>query len=191
MRCFIAIELAPEVKEYLATVQQETQKFCRRGSYTPQNNIHLNVQVLGEIAPSDVEYIKEAMFETAQRNKAFTLQLDRLGFFGKGDRGVLWAGLKKSTSLERLFFGLSKSMERQGFARDKKGQALHITLGRDVEPQRGYTDVQKAVRLEPITIPVERIVLMESKRRGTDLFYRTIFAQDLKKPQPRTARNEK
>ncbi len=186
MRCFIAIELSPEVKEYLAKVQQETQQYCRRGKYTPQNNLHLNLQVLGEVDPADVEYIKEAMFETAQRNKAFTLKLDRLGFFGKGDRGVLWAGLGKSVPLERLFFGLGKSMERQGFGRDKKGQALHITLGRDVEPQRGYTDVQKAVRLENMEIPVERITLMESKRRGADLFYRPIFTQELKKPQPRT-----
>lgn len=186
MRCFIAIELAPEVKEYLATVQQETQKFCRRGTYTPQNNLHLNLLVLGEIDATDVEYIKEAMFETAQRNKIFTLKLDRLGFFGKGDRGVLWAGLGKSDGLQRLFFGLGKSMERQGFARDKKGQATHITLGRDVEPQRGYTDVQKAVRLEQMEIPVERIVLMESKRRGAELFYRPIFTQELKQRQPRT-----
>lgn len=180
MRTFIAIELSPEVREYLSEIQTETQKYCRRGNYTPQDNFHVTLHFLGEIDPSDVEYVKEAMFEAAQRNRVFDLKLGQIGFFGRGDRGILWAGLEKSDSLQRLFFGLEKSLERQGFAREKKGLSPHITLGRDVEPQRGFADVQKAVIMEGKSFNVEKITLMESVRRGPRLIYKPIYRQELK-----------
>lgn len=86
MRTFIAIELSPEVGEYLSEIQTETQKYCRRGNYTPKDNFHVTLHFLGEIDPSDVEYVKEAMFEAAQRNRVFDLKLGQIGFFGRGDR---------------------------------------------------------------------------------------------------------
>lgn len=180
MRTFIAIELSPDVRDYLSQVQRETQKYCRRGHYTPQENFHVTLHFLGEIDPSDVEYVKEAMFEAAQRNRVFDLKLDQIGFFGRGDRGILWAGLEKSDGLKRLFFGLEKSLERQGFAREKKGLSPHITLGREVEPQRGFLDVQKSVEMEHKSFTVEKITLMESVRRGPRLIYKPLYAQLLK-----------
>ncbi|WP_313525018.1 RNA 2',3'-cyclic phosphodiesterase [Anaerotignum sp.] len=180
MRTFIAIELSPDVQEYLSGVQTETQKHCRRGNYTPQDNFHITLHFLGEIDPSDVEYVKEAMFEVGQRNRVFDLKLGQIGFFGKGDRGVLWAGLEKNDSLQRLFFNLEKSLERQGFAREKKGLSPHITLGREVEPQRSFADVQKAVVLEGKSFTVEKITLMESVRRGPRLIYKPLYRQLLK-----------
>lgn len=180
MRTFIAIELSPEVREYLSDIQKETQKHCRRGNYTPQENFHVTIHFLGEIDPSDVEYVKEAMFEVAQRNKVFDLKLGQIGFFGRGDKGILWAGLEKSDPLQRLFFGLEKSLERQGFAREKKGLSPHITLGREVEPQRNFSDVQKAVVLDGRSFTVEKITLMESVRKGPRLIYKPIYRQLLK-----------
>lgn len=180
MRTFIAIELSPEVGEYLSEIQTETQKYCRRGNYTPKDNFHVTLHFLGEIDPSDVEYVKEAMFEAAQRNRVFDLKLGQIGFFGRGDRGILWVGLDKSDALQRLFFGLEKSLERQGFSREKKGLSPHITLGREVEPQRGFADVQKAVVMEGKSFTVEKITLMESVRRGPRLIYKPIFRQELK-----------
>lgn len=180
MRTFIAIELSPDVREYLSEIQTETQKHCRRGNYTPQDNFHITLHFLGEINPSDVEYVKEAMFEAAQRNKVFDVKLGQLGFFGRGERGILWAGLEKNDSLQRLFFGLQKSLERQGFAREKKGLSPHITLGREVEPQRSFLDVQKTVVMDPKSFKVEKITLMESVRKGPRLVYKPLYRQLLK-----------
>ncbi|WMI80629.1 RNA 2',3'-cyclic phosphodiesterase [Anaerotignum sp. MB30-C6] len=180
MRTFIAIELSPDIREYLSEVQTETQKYCRRGNYTPQDNFHITLHFLGEINPSDVEYLQEAMFDAAQRNKAFDLKLGQIGFFGRGERGILWAGVEKSDPLQRLFFNLEKSLERQGFAREKKGLSPHITLGREVEPQRGFSDVQKAVVMDGRSFAVEKITLMESVRRGPRLIYKPLYRQLLK-----------
>ena len=67
--------------------------------------------------------------------------------------------LKKSGDLFRLFNHLEKSLGKQGFGREKKGLSPHITLGREVEPYRGFGDIQKNVHLEQKQIHVTSIGL--------------------------------
>lgn len=179
MRTFIAIELEEEVKDHLAEVQAETQKLCRKGNFTPKENFHLTLHFLGEVEEGDLEYLQDAMYETARRNRPFTLTLEKIGFFPRGNKGILWAGLEKSTHLQRLFSTLEKSLEQQGFARERKGLSPHITLGREVEPHRSFLDVQKSVRVEPMKLAVKSIALMESVRKGPKLVYMPLFRQDL------------
>ena len=179
MRTFIAIELEEEVKEHLANIQTETQKLCRRGNYTPKENFHLTLHFLGEVEEEDLDYLQEAIFETARRNRPFTLTLDKVGFFPRGNKGILWVGLEKSNPLQRLFSTLEKSLEQQGFARERKGLSPHITLGREVEPQRSFLDVKKGVKVEPMRVSVRSISLMESVRRGPKLVYVPLFRQNL------------
>lgn len=180
MRTFIAIELEEEVKDALEGAQQQAAELCRKGNYTPKENFHLTLHFLGEIRPEEVDDVVQAMMETTRRNRPFTLKLDRLGFFPRGREGILWAGVEKSAPLQRLFQQLEISLGKQGFAREKKGLSPHITLGREVEPYRGFMDVQKQVKLENLTIQVKSISLMESVRRGRTLIYRPLFVQPLK-----------
>lgn len=179
MRTFIAIELGDEVKDHLADVQAETQKLCRKGNFMPKDNFHLTLHFLGEIEEEDIEYLQDAMYETARRNRPFTLTLDKIGFFPRGNKGIMWAGLERSTHLQRLFSTLEKSLEQQGFARERKGLSPHITLGREVEPHRSFMDVQKGVKVEPMRISVRSISLMESVRKGPKLVYVPLFRQNL------------
>ena len=74
---------------------------------------------------------------------------------------------------------LLDTLEQQGFARERKGLSPHITLGREVEPQRNFTDVQRGVRVEPMRVSVRSISLMESVRRGARLMYVPVFRQNL------------
>ena len=179
MRTFIAIELEEEVKDHLAEAQAEAQKLCKKGNYTPKENFHITLHFLGEIEEDDMEYLQDAMYETARRNRPFTLTLDKIGFFPRGNKGIMWAGLEKSTHLQRLFSTLEKSLEQQGFARERKGLSPHITLGREVEPHRSFVDVQKSTKIEPMKVFVRSISLMESVRKGPKLVYVPLFRQNL------------
>ena len=179
MRTFIAIELEEEVKDHLAEAQAEAQKLCKKGNYTPKDNFHITLHFLGEIEEDDMEYLQDAMYETARRNRPFTLTLDKIGFFPRGNKGIMWAGLEKSTHLQRLFSTLEKSLEQQGFARERKGLSPHITLGREVEPHRSFVDVQKSTKIEPMKVFVRSISLMESVRKGPKLVYVPLFRQNL------------
>ena len=168
MRTFIAIELEEETKAQLAEVQAEAEKLCRRGNYTPKDNFHLTLHFLGEVQEEDLDYLHEAIYETARRNRPFTMTIDKIGFFPRGNKGILWAGIERSNHLQQ-----------QGFARGRKGLSPHITLGREVEPQRNFTDVQRGVRVEPMRVSVRSISLMESVRRGARLMYVPVFRQNL------------
>ncbi len=179
MRTFIAIALEQETKDTLLTLQNEVQRHCRRGNFTPADNFHLTLHFLGEVEAEDLEYLCEALYETARRNRPFPLTLDKIGFFPRGNKGILWAGVAKSTPLQRLFSTLEKSLEQQGFARERKRLSPHITLGREVEPERGFLQVQKAVAVTPTRFFVRRITLMESVRRGAKLVYVPLFRQEL------------
>lgn len=180
MRTFIAIELEDEVKDCLEETQKKAAEFCRKGNYTPRDNFHLTLHFLGEVTPDDVEYLQQAIMETARFQKAFDLTLDRIGFFPRGREGVLWAGVEKSTPLFKLFQNLEKNLGKQGFPREKKGLSPHITLGREVEPFYSFSDVQKKVEMEKKTIRVTGISLMESVRMGRKLIYQPLFRQKLR-----------
>ena len=180
MRTFIAIELGNEVKNVLAAAQEQVAALCRKGNYTPKENFHLTLHFLGEVTTEDVEYLQQAMMETAGMSYPFSLWLDRIGFFPRGREGILWAGVEKSDALFRLFRNLETCLGRQGFGREKKGLRPHITLGREVEPYRHFSDVQKKVSLEATEIPVTSISLMESVRMGRKLIYRPLVVQRLK-----------
>lgn len=180
MRMFIAIELEQEQKDFLSKIQQDAQKLCRRGNFTPADNFHLTLHFLGEMQPEDIDYLQEALYETARRNRPFSLTLDKIGFFPRGNKGILWAGLEKNPALQRLFSTLEKSLEQQGFARERKALSPHITLGREVEPQRSFADVQKNIRVEPLQFAVRQISLMESVRKGAKLVYVPRFRMELK-----------
>lgn len=180
MRTFIAIELEDEIKTYLAEAQAKAANLCKNGNYTPKDNFHLTLHFLGEILPDDVDYVVEAMMETAAFNRPFSLTLDKIGFFPRGKDGVLWANVEKNNSLFRLFQMLEKNLGKQGFAREKKGLQPHITLGRMVEPYRSFSDVQKNIILEKKEIVVSNISLMESVRRGRNLSYHPLYIQPLK-----------
>ena len=98
MRTFIAIELEEETKAQLAEVQAEAEKLCRRGNYTPKENFHLTLHFLGEVQEEDLDYLHEAIYETARRNRPFTMTIDKIGFFPRGKQGLKEAIICKDCS---------------------------------------------------------------------------------------------
>ncbi len=181
LRTFIAIELEEEVKDHLEGVQGRAAQLCRKGNYTPKENFHLTLHFLGEVTPEDIPYIQQAIMETTKYQQMFFLTLDKIGFFPRGKEGILWAGVEKNQDLFRLFQSLERNLGKQGFAREKTGLSPHITLGREVEPYRGFADVQRGVDFEKKKIHVTAISLMESVRMGRRLMYRPLLQQPLRK----------
>lgn len=120
LRTFIAIELEEETKAQLAEVQAEAEKLCRRGNYTPKENFHLTLHFLGEVQEEDLDYLHEAIYETARRNRPFTMTIDKIGFFPRGNKGILWAGIERSNICKDCS-ARWKISGAAGFARDEKG----------------------------------------------------------------------
>ena len=180
MRTFIAIELEDEIKEELLKAQQQVQKQSKGGNFVPKENFHITLHFVGETEDSDLDYLKQAIYETAMRNRCFDMTLERVGFFQRGEKGIFWVGMKESKELMRLFSHLEKNLLKEGFAREKKGLSPHITLGREVIPYRSFMDIVNHTKVEKKTIHVTKISLMESVRIGGKLVYKPLFQQFLK-----------
>lgn len=180
MRVFIAVEFEKEMKEHLLEAQKKVAEKSSGGNFTAENNFHLTVRFIGEVDDEDLNSLIVAMEESASRNKSFNLRLSHLGFFPKGNKSVVWAGIDKSDSLIRLFNNLEKNLTKQGFPRERTGLSPHITLGRDVVLRPRFDDVKAEVPLGDKVINVSKISLMESKRIGGKMVYRPIFVSNLK-----------
>ncbi len=180
MRTFIAIELEEDVKDALLNAQQQVQKQSKHGNYVPKENFHLTLHFIGETDHADLDYLKQAIYLTAIRNRCFDMELEKTGFFARGDKGIFWVGVKESKELVRLFSHLENNLLKEGFSREKKGISPHITLGREVIPYRSFMDIVNHTHVEKKSIRVTKISLMESVRIGAKLVYKPIFQQDLK-----------
>jgi 2'-5' RNA ligase len=181
VRTFIGIALKEEVKQTVFEIQQQCRQMCKKGNFTEKDNFHMTLHFVGETRAEEIEDLKQAIYETAIRNKTFTLILKQLGVFERGQTGVLWVGVEKSIALEHLFEGLQRSLSKQGFAREKKKLSPHITLARQAVPYHSFAQMQKSLLVEQKEILVDCITLFESVRIGTKLIYRPLFTEEFQK----------
>lgn len=180
MRVFIAIEFEEEIKEYLEQVQKKAMLCTKGGNFTAKENFHLTLHFIGEADKEEVELLKEAMYETANYNRQFQLELSSIGLFERGNKAIVWMGTQKSKELMHLYQSLAKSLSRQGFAPKRQKLSPHITIGREVSLAVSPELLQKNVGVEPKKIVVNKLSLMESVRIGSKLVYRQLYSSKLK-----------
>lgn len=180
MRMFLAIELEEAWKEQLSKVQQEVAKKCKGGHFTEKNNLHLTIKFIGEVRPSELDALVEATAQAALATWAFPMALSRLGYFSRGKRAILWAGVAENAALVRLHQNVERAMQKQGFGRDRAKFTPHITLGRELAFLAAFEKIQEEAPLNLAPMMVKRLSLMESRREGPRLIYRPIFVQNLR-----------
>lgn len=179
MRTFIAIEFDKETKSNIANLQKDIKADCKIGNFTPQENLHLTLHFLGEIAPEDIEYAEEAMFETAHKNKQFKINFDKTGYFDRGDKCILWLGIEKNKELVRLYETLEKNLSKQGFKRERTNFTPHVTISRETALFYNKNIVVRKFKPEFEGMIVKEISLMESKRINGKLVYKKLSGAKL------------
>ena len=181
MRVFVAIEFEDELKEYFSTIQKGVMQSSRKGNFTDKNNFHLTLSFMGEVETTEINSLILAIEEIASRTKKFQLELSHLGFFPKGNSSIVWIGTKESTALSKLFQGLQKALQKQGFPKERGGLKPHITLGREIDLKEKFDIIKERNPLDNNKkIDVSTISLMESKRVGAKLVYVPLFISKLR-----------
>lgn len=170
MRVFFAIEFEENIKEYLFNLQDEIRQNCLAGNFTFKNNFHLTLRFMGEQTHSQTEQLIEILKKTATNMKAFELILDKLGKFDKGNRKIIWVGLKHSIELDALFGQLESNLVKQGYQKEARGFSPHITLAREVRIDNFEANTNKTI-VDSLAFRVKTISLMESKRVDNKLCY--------------------
>jgi 2'-5' RNA ligase len=173
VRLFIAVNFSDEVKNALLKAQAELRRCAEIGNFSHQENLHLTLVFLGEIAPAKVSGIKSIM--DAARMEVFSLVIEGMGRFRGSTGDIWWAGVKVSEELIRLQRQLTDGLLGAGFDVDTRPYKPHLTLAREVVLREGaYRDaLQKG--LPKVAVPVTKISLMKSERIQGKLTYTEIF----------------
>lgn len=133
LRCFIAIELPPELKAKLTCLQNNLkQSGGNAARWVESNAIHLTLKFLGNVEHDKVSEITRAMEEAARGIPEFKLEVGELGVFPSMRRiQVVWVGLTGETAeLAELVKRLDAALARLGFKPEGRLFTSHLTLGR-------------------------------------------------------------
>jgi 2'-5' RNA ligase len=144
MRCFIAVELPPDVKAALRTLEEQLkQGQYRFVKWVQPDNIHVTLKFLGSTPVEDLERIIDALAKVSEQVQPFAVRLGGIGCFPNLQRPeVLWVGLDgeldKLSALQRQ---VEEVMEDLGFERESRRFVPHLTVAR-VKRQASLRDKQ-------------------------------------------------
>lgn len=132
MRTFIAIELSPDLKKRLASLEEQLKSSEADVKWVKPENIHLTLKFLGEIDEKQLEEVSKIIQEAANKNKSFYIRLASPGAFPKlNTPRVIWVGIDKGDSeTKQIAKVLEEEIVKVGIPQESRPFSTHITLGR-------------------------------------------------------------
>lgn len=181
-RLFIGIELNHIHKENLAETSKRLKMFTTEGAVTPKDNYHITLKFLGETKDNRIPVIEETMQEVARNSYLFLAYMDDLGEFKKGNKSILWMGIKDGDALVEIQNRLDEALEKLFYKKDETPYIPHITLirsGEMVEEIKDMEDLNSRMKLPGLPILMDKLVLFESIRIDDEMKYIKIYETPL------------
>jgi RNA 2',3'-cyclic 3'-phosphodiesterase len=189
LRLFIAIETPAEIQQ---NVYKETANF-RQGigflvRWVPVENMHLTLKFLGDVSPSNVEFLTQMLRNEAEAVPCFIIHLTGLGAFPSVRRPrVIYIGIQAPAALDALQRGIDSAVHRLGYPSEERPFSAHLTLGR-VKQNVGAADQQKIRRaIERTQVDllgsarVDWVHLYKSELKPGGSVYTRLYSAPLKK----------
>ncbi len=132
IRCFLAINLSSELKEFIKKSLIKWRTINCKVKWVQPENCHITLKFLGNIPSSQLVEINNTIESATKNFGDFELSLSSPGIFPSPNRPrILWLGLdgevKKLAKLQNI---IDTSLKEFGFEAEKKGFIPHITVGR-------------------------------------------------------------
>lgn len=183
MRAFIGINFDKGVKNGISDVQSIVRQNAEKGRFKYVGNFHITLKFLGEIQKDDIREINHVLMDSASQCKAFSLNIDKLGFFkGRGSIHALWLGLGgELDSLIILQNTIEEGLAGKGFKKEEKPYTPHITIAQDLILKTDFEKLKKAVDLSIIpSFGVKETSLIKSEQIQGKRIYTPISTFQLK-----------
>ena len=131
----------------------------------PEHGLHITLKFFGEVPPTRLDVIEEAVRAAVPNTGDLSLQLTELGAFPNERRArIIWVGLDAPPGLELLQDRLERRAEAIGFPPEGTPFHPHVTLARVREGHRlpvGALDSLQG-RYDVVAFPATELVLYES-----------------------------
>ena len=182
MRLFVAVNFDEVTKSRLLAVQSRIKTQSVRGNFSRPENLHLTLVFIGEVAaalaPEIAAIIKNSLVPTPS---AFAVDLGRTGCFRHDGKELWWIGPGAGGNgdsgigaLASIRQRIGEGLDTAGIHYDRRPFKAHITLGREIIPRAPIAPGEQR-----LTVPVNRISLMQSERARGILAYTELFGQNL------------
>ena len=185
MRVFFAFDLNSELKEELASVQQQLLTwFADDLRYSKKDSLHLTLKFFGEVEEAECSRLKEAISLIAQSSDPFEVKLSRVGCFPeRGAPRVIWSGLSNQSGVLTDCYNRSEDeFSKLGYEKEKRPFHPHITLARP-KKNANPNDIRKMIeRLEmkDLAQEISEVSLFQSILSNKAAHYEKIFSVSLK-----------
>jgi 2'-5' RNA ligase len=176
IRTFVAFALPGQVLERLRKHADRLKARRLPVRWVKPENIHLTVKFLGDIRPSEVDPVFQAMRATAAACRAANLSAGGLGVFpGIKKPRVLWVGVTgELEALSRVHADLETRLEQAGFPREKRPFKSHLTLGRfkeGVDPKSLAEILGSCSDISPAPFEARELTLYKSDLKPSGAVY--------------------
>ena len=188
IRSFIAIELPPEIREALGSLEKRLKAgrhpFVR---WVDPDSIHLTLKFLGNVDSTSVPDIVEAMNRVPKPMSSLLFQIEGVGVFPNWNRPqVVWVGIGGDiTKLGSLQRDLENTLAPLGFPRESRSFRPHLTLGRlrdraSLKDRQEFGTLAQSVRSETRpSFEVSSLSLMKSQLTPSGAVYSRLASVEL------------
>jgi len=178
-RIFIAVALAPVLREAIALIQHRLAVAGADLRWIPPENLHLTLKFLGAVTTPRLARVTEAVHDAASRTRSFTITLGGLGAFPSARRPrVVWVGVTEGADrLSTLAGDLDIELGRRRFPREHRPFQSHLTIAR-VRSGGPPPDLSELLAgLHDLALgsqPVEAMFVMESMLHPSGAIYHPV-----------------
>ncbi len=170
VRVFVAVAISPELERECAGLIRKLQDIPAQVKWVRPEGIHITLKFLGNVAQAQLPQIKQAIQRAVEGQRAFSITSNGIGGFPSLKRPrVIWIGLQENTlaPLKQLQQRVEAELARLGFEPENRPFKPHLTLGRVRTPRNIELVVNTLEKhpLQPISFPVEEVLLMRSELR--------------------------
>ena len=165
MRVFFAITFYEETKDKLLEYKNLVASNSIKGKFTDKDNLHLTLEFIGEVDEKNLKVLISILHRL--QKGPINLVTSDIGSFKRGNKEIIWLGIKKNEELIELQRELKKLLVDNKFKVDDRKYTPHITIGRQIIIDNKI----KPNKFESIEIPIRSIAIMESKRVNEKLVY--------------------
>ena len=131
MRLFVAVEIAPDIRERLTHFMAERKLEMPNARFVRPEGLHVTLKFLGEVAETKLASLTTALAEIHE--DSFSLTLRGTGFFPNQKRPrIFWVGLHSDpeAALSNLAASVDHACAQLGFAPEERPYQPHVTLAR-------------------------------------------------------------
>jgi len=192
MRCFVAVDVPPDVRARVAALTARLRGAAPRADVRWSNAeaLHVTLKFLGEIPDVRVPLVEGALATVAAAHAPLTLVAAGAGGFpGPARPRVVYVGiLGQVDALTRLAGAVDGALEALGFPGERRAFRGHLTVGR-VRTPRGSEGLAAALRAEEGaaagTWTADELVLYHSRLRPSGAVHEAVARLPLAGRGPR------